>query len=150
MWQRFQHITIRLHWKIKECSEQIEQGDQKFGKIAQLREKVAKTVAKDKIYQNIYNKAQLESPKQLHPTTFETSNKSFFKTEYLGSNVKIALKNVAQNVAKKFARASKSSQKIDNFRPNWKVTLKLNQKIGVKIINVNTITCTLLVPRFLF
>jgi hypothetical protein len=57
-------------------------------KIAQLREKVAQTVAKYKKSQNIYIKAQFESPKQLHPTTFETCNKSFFKTAYLGANVK--------------------------------------------------------------
>ncbi len=73
-------------------------------KNAQLQEKVAKTVAKEK---NIYIKAQFESPKQLHQTTFETCNKPFFKTAYLGPNVKNCIKNVAQNVAKKFARASK-------------------------------------------
>ncbi len=46
------------------------QGDQKIGKNTQILEKVAKTVAQN--CQNIYIKAQFESPKHLHKTTFET------------------------------------------------------------------------------
>jgi hypothetical protein len=35
-------------------------------------QKVAPKVSKTKKCQNIYNKAQIESPKYLHQTTFET------------------------------------------------------------------------------
>ncbi len=43
------------------------QGDRMIGgEIAKILEKVAKTVAKTKKCQNIFNKAQFESPKHLH------------------------------------------------------------------------------------
>jgi hypothetical protein len=42
-----------------------------LGKIAQIFEKVAKTVAQLKRCENVYIKAQFESPKQLHQTPSE-------------------------------------------------------------------------------
>ncbi len=49
--------------------------------------------------QNIYNKAQFESPKHLHQTTWETYSKICFETAYLDENVINLVKpKVAQNV----------------------------------------------------
>jgi hypothetical protein len=48
---------------------------------------------------NIYNKAQFESPKHLHQTTWETYSKPCFETAFSGENVINLLKQkVAQNV----------------------------------------------------
>jgi hypothetical protein len=44
----------------------------RFEKNCQIFQKVAQKVAKSKKGQNIYNKAQFESPKHLEETTFET------------------------------------------------------------------------------
>jgi hypothetical protein len=63
------------------------QSDQKIEKVTQLLEKVAKTIAKP----NINIKAQFESTKHLHLTTFETFKylqKTHFETACLGDNVK--------------------------------------------------------------
>ncbi len=50
------------------------QRDQKIRKkFAKFKKKIAQKVAKSKKGQNIYNKAQFESPKHLQQTTFETS-----------------------------------------------------------------------------
>ena len=50
-----------------------EQGDQMIRKkICQIFKRIAQKVAKSKKGQNIYNKAQFESPKHLHQTTFKT------------------------------------------------------------------------------
>ncbi len=49
--------------------------------------------------QNIYNKAQFESPKHLHQTSWETYSKPCFETAYLDENVINLVKpKVAQNV----------------------------------------------------
>jgi hypothetical protein len=48
------------------------QGDQKIRKIHQIFQKITQKVAKSKKNQNMYNKAQFESPKHVRQTTFET------------------------------------------------------------------------------
>jgi hypothetical protein len=48
-----------------------DQGDQKVRKNCPIFRKVAQKSPSQK-RQNIYNKAQFESPKHLHQTTFET------------------------------------------------------------------------------
>jgi len=60
--------------------------------------KVAKAVAKQKCH-NVYIKAQIESPKHQHQTTFETLKylQQTILTAYLGEHVKYLLK---QKVAK--------------------------------------------------
>jgi hypothetical protein len=58
-------------------------------------QKVAQTVSKPKKAKNTQYKAQLEKPKHLHQTTFETLkyyNKPCFETAYLGENVLNLLK----------------------------------------------------------
>jgi hypothetical protein len=49
--------------------------------------KIAQKVTKSEKGQNIYNKAQFESPKHLQQTTFKTFNKPCFETAYLGENL---------------------------------------------------------------
>jgi len=51
-------------------------GGRRLGKITKNLEIVAKTVAKPKKCQNIYTKAQFESPKHLHQITFEPLKRS--------------------------------------------------------------------------
>ena len=66
-------------------------------------EKISQNSCQAQNSQNIYIKAQFEGPKHLHKTTFKpkyTWNNPYFKTAYLGENVKKLLKQkVAQNVA---------------------------------------------------
>jgi hypothetical protein len=82
------------------------QGDKKiltrrFKKITSNFSKNSPNSLQDKKLQNLYNKAQFESPKHLHKTTFETLKylqQSMFWTAYLGENVINLLKQkVAQN-----------------------------------------------------
>jgi hypothetical protein len=66
-------------------------------------QRIAQKVAKSKNGQNIYIKAQFESPKYLHQTTFETIKylqQTMFETAYLSKNV---IKLLKQKVAKKVA-----------------------------------------------
>ncbi len=67
------------------------QGDQNIGKIAQILETVAQTVAGPKY---IHFKAQFENPAYLHQTTLKpqnTSNKTSFETAFIiGENSKNA------------------------------------------------------------
>jgi hypothetical protein len=67
-------ITACLNISLASFSNQFktELDDLKVGgKSAQNLENVAQTVAKAKKYQKIYIKAQFESPKHVHQTTFE-------------------------------------------------------------------------------
>jgi hypothetical protein len=52
----------------------FKQGDQKIRrkKICQIFQRIAQKATNSKKGQIIYNKAQFESPKHLHQTTFET------------------------------------------------------------------------------
>jgi hypothetical protein len=68
----------------------LQQGDQKIRKKSPNFSKNSPKSCQVKKSQNIYNKAQFESPKHLHQTTFETLNtynKPCFETAYLGKNV---------------------------------------------------------------
>jgi hypothetical protein len=68
----------------------LEQVTRLFNKICPIFQKVAKTDSKPKNCQIIYIKSQLESPKCLHQTTFETLKylqKPCFETTYLDENV---------------------------------------------------------------
>ncbi len=64
-------------------------------------QKVAQKVSKQKKYQNIGNKVQIESPKCLHQTMFETSKYlhwTIFQCAFLGKNIIDLLKQkIAQN-----------------------------------------------------
>ncbi len=64
-----------------------------FSKVAQIAPKSQKG-------QNIYNKAQFESPKRIHKTTFETLQQTMFWNCFLGGNEINLLK---QKVDKSFA-----------------------------------------------
>jgi hypothetical protein len=85
---------------------------------------IAQKVAMSKKGQNIYNKAQFESPKHLHQTTFETLKylqQTMFETAYLGKNViNLHKQKVAQKVAiiLGYFILSKNHNEPPNL-PNW-------------------------------
>jgi len=76
-------MFARLHsgkWKVvrQEMSKWLVRRKQagrvtrRLEKNCQIFERIAEKVAKSKQGQNIYNKAQFESPKHLHQTTYKT------------------------------------------------------------------------------
>jgi len=66
------------HYNSKKNLFSSDQGDQKMRKNLPNFSKIAQKVAKSKKGQNIYNKAQFESPKHLNQTFFETFKTMFW------------------------------------------------------------------------
>jgi hypothetical protein len=87
-------ISRAVYWR--SFLQNRDQGDQKIRKKLPKKSLIKKG-------QNIHNKAQFESPKHLHQTTFETlkyPQQTMFETGYLGESVKNLLKQkVAKNVS---------------------------------------------------
>ncbi len=76
-WQAEKNKSVeacRQPWSQADGREESwNQGDQKIRKkMRQIYQIIAQKVAKSKKGQNIYNKAQFESPKHLHQTIFKT------------------------------------------------------------------------------